>query len=87
MLTSAERIKLITERITQALQPEELNIQDDSAAHIGHAGAQSGAGHFTVSIKSDAFAEKSLIDCHRMVYDAVGDAMHSEIHALRINIL
>jgi len=87
MLTAAERIELITNRITQALQPEQLDVQDESAQHIGHAGAQSGAGHFAVAVKANAFTDKSLVDCHRMVYEAIGDAMHSEIHALRIAIL
>jgi len=37
-----------------------------------------------VQIVSDAFQDKSLIQRHRLVYDAAGDMMHTEIHALSI---
>ena len=33
---------------------------------------------------SDAFRNKTLIERHRMVYDALGDAMQSDSHALSI---
>lgn len=85
-MNNDERIQLITERLNQALTPEALEIIDESQYHVGHPGAQSGAGHFAVTISSKAFEDKGLVDCHRMVYDAVGDAMHTEIHALKINI-
>ncbi len=86
MLTSKDRIALIRERIVQKIQPEKLQIIDESQAHVGHAGASTGAGHFAVIIRAEAFQGKSLVDSHRMIYDAIGDAMGSEIHALRIKI-
>jgi BolA protein len=75
---------MLRERLTHALQPVELDIIDESAKHAGHAGAASGGGHFIVTIVSPAFENKTLIQRHRLVYDAVGDIMHSEIHALSI---
>ena len=79
-----DRIAMLRERLTRALQPVELDIIDESAKHAGHAGAASGGGHFIVNIVSPAFENKTLIQRHRLVYDAVGDIMHSEIHALSI---
>lgn len=79
-----DRIVMLRERLTRALQPVELDIIDESAKHAGHAGAASGGGHFIVTIVSPAFENKTLIQRHRLVYDAVGDIMHSEIHALSI---
>jgi BolA protein len=81
---TAERVEMIRERLTEALQPAELDIQDDSAKHAGHEGAKGGGGHFNVRIISPAFGGKNLLERHRMVYDALGDAMQSEIHALSI---
>jgi len=80
----SERVETIRERLTAALAPSVLDIVDDSAKHAGHAGAQSGGGHFVVSLVSDAFAGKSLIQRHRMVYDALGEMMQNDIHALSI---
>ena len=79
-----DRTTMLRERLTRALQPVELDIIDESAKHAGHAGAASGGGHFIVNIVSRAFENKTLIQRHRLVYDAVGDIMHSEIHALSI---
>ena len=78
-----ERVALIRERLTEAFQPESLNIIDESHKHIGHAQA-GGAGHFAVEIVSDAFRGKNLMQRHRMVYDALGNFMNTEIHALSI---
>jgi len=75
---------MLRERLTRALQPVELDIIDESARHAGHAGAASGGGHFIVTIVSPVFENKTLMQRHRLVYDAVGDIMHSEIHALSI---
>ena len=78
---TSERVEKIRQRLTDALHPESLDIEDDSASHAGHASA-GGGGHFNVIIVSDKFDGLNLIKRHRMVYDAVGDMMNSEIHAL-----
>ncbi|MBL4851625.1 MAG: BolA family transcriptional regulator [Gammaproteobacteria bacterium] len=78
------RIAMIRQRLTDALSPSSLEIVDDSHKHVGHAGAASGGGHFTVHIIAEAFVGKSLIQRHRTIYNALGDAMENDIHALSI---
>ena len=78
------RIEKIRARLQQTLAPIQLEIIDESAKHAGHAGAASGGGHFIVKIVSSAFTDRSPIQRHRLVYEAVGDMMHREIHALSI---
>jgi len=80
-----ERVTKLRRRLEQGLQPESLDIIDESAKHAGHAGAASGGGHFIVDITSKAFQGKSLLQRHRLVYDAAGDMMLQEIHALSIH--
>ena len=80
---TAERVAMIEKRLTEVLTPQSLNIVDESHKHAGHASA-GGAGHFAVEIVADAFAGKTLIQRHRLVYDALDDAMNTEIHALSI---
>ena len=82
-----DRIALIEERLRAALAPQNLEITDESAQHAGHAGAKSGGGHYALVVVSSNFAGKSLVERHRMIYDALGDAMHREIHALSIKAL
>lgn len=40
--------------------------------------------HFAADVISPAFEGKSLVEQHQMVYDALGDRMTNEIHALEI---
>ncbi len=83
-MNTTDRVSMIRERLQQALAPESIEIEDDSHKHAGHAGAKSGGGHFNVRVISRQFEGKKLLERHRMVYDAMGDAMQNEIHALSI---
>jgi BolA protein len=67
-----------------ALHPEVLMVQDDSHLHAGHAGASEGR-HFSVQVVSAAFAGKSRVARHRLVYDAAAAFMNKGIHALAID--
>jgi BolA protein len=80
---SADTIELLRQRLA-ALQPESIDIQDDSHRHAGHAGARDG-GHYQLQIVAQSFAGKSTIARHRMIYDAAGDLMRGKIHALSIH--
>ena len=74
----------ITQALTARLAPAVLEVEDDSAAHAGHAGARDGA-HFNVRIVSAAFAGLPRISRHRLVYDALRPWMAEGIHALAID--
>ncbi len=82
---SKERTATIEQLLIAAFAPTELLVKDQSHLHAGHAGAQEGKGHFEVKIVSDKFAGQSRIARHRMVYDALGSFIDSDIHALKIN--
>lgn len=74
---------MIRAAIESHLAPLELHIEDESAAHAGHAGAREG-GHFRVTVVSEQFRGRSILQRHRLVYEAVGNLMKGEIHALAI---
>ncbi len=84
---TAERVQVIRTRLQQALQPEHLQIDDESHLHAGHAGAKDGRGHFFVHIVSPVFADKTAVQRHRLIYQALGDLMQTDIHAVRIEAL
>ena len=79
---TAERVALIRSKLEAELEPEELEVVDDSRRHAGHAGARDGRGHFQVRIRSRRFAGKRTVERHRMVYAALGALMQTDIHAL-----
>jgi BolA protein len=80
-----DRIAEIRARLERELSPSHIDIIDESHLHAGHAGAASGAGHFNVTVVSEKFSGQSPVQRHRLVYDAIGDLMQTEIHALGIN--
>ena len=83
----SERVNAIEKLLIDAFAPSEVLVKDQSHLHAGHAGAKEGKGHFDVKIVSEKFAGQSRINRHRMVYDALGSYMQSDIHALRINAI
>ena len=71
-----------------ALDPVALVLEDESAQHAGHAGSRpSGGSHWRLAIVSEAFRGQSAVARHRMVYEALGDLMKRDIHALKIEAL
>ena len=76
-------------RLAQTLQPTQLEVLDESAAHLGHAG-QDGTGvgtHFRVRIASPLFEGKPTVARHRLVYDALREYLAHGLHALAIETL
>ena len=80
----SERKQEIERRLQEALNPESLEVIDESHLHAGHAGAKGGAGHYVVTIVADCFHGENTMSRHRMIYGALNDMMSSEIHALSI---
>ncbi|MDN5752861.1 MAG: BolA family transcriptional regulator [Nitrosospira sp.] len=66
------------------LDPERVEIVDESARHAGHEGAKSGGGHYVLTIVSREFFGKSPLVRHRLVYSILKEMMHKDIHALSI---
>jgi BolA family transcriptional regulator, general stress-responsive regulator len=78
----------IRDRLTAALAPTRLDLEDQSARHAGHAGSRpQGETHFQLTIVAPAFEGKSRIQRQRMVFGALGDLMTSDVHALSITAL
>jgi BolA family transcriptional regulator, general stress-responsive regulator len=69
------------------LAPVAFELHDDSADHVGHAGAASGAGHFSLLIVSKAFRGQPRLERHQTVFARVGDLLPHPIHALSIRAL
>ena len=86
MTTGSNTESQIRERLA-ALQPDSIDIGDDSALHAGHAGAAGGGGHYTLRIVSARFAGQSRVARHRLVYDTLGSLMQHQIHALALHAL
>lgn len=79
----ADRIRSL---LQAALQPESIDVVDDSAAHAGHGGFDPDGSHFRVRLVSGRFAGRSRVERHRLVYDALASMMRRDIHALVLDL-
>lgn len=82
---NADRMARMEALLREAFAPTALELTDDSHLHAGHAGAQTGKGHFSVMIRSSELAALSAVARHRAVYAALGEMMQTDIHALAID--
>jgi len=80
----SDRVARMRAALESALAPTLLEIVDEGHKHVGHAGARDGRGHFALEIASAAFTGKSPLARHRQVYEALGEMMQTDIHALSI---
>ncbi len=83
-MSTKEKIEQI---LRQTLAATVVEVEDESALHIGHAGAASGGGHYRVKVASPLFEGKNRVQRHRMVYDALATEMQRTIHALALTTL
>lgn len=78
----AERIE---QKLTDALQPQQLEIADDSHKHHGHAGwREGGETHFRVLVVSPKFEGMGRVDRQRLVYDTLAAELNERVHALQL---
>ena len=87
MPRAEERAQIIKTALEDHLEAEHIEIVDDSAAHAGHLGAQGGGGHYRVLVVSRRFEGLSRVAAQRLVYQALGELMTTDIHALEMRTL
>jgi BolA family transcriptional regulator, general stress-responsive regulator len=79
--------RAIRDKLTAALAPTVLEIDDQSAKHAGHAGAREGGeSHFHVTVESAAFAGQSAVMRQRRVHRALEDELKGPVHALSLTL-
>ena len=75
----------IEEKLTAALAPAELEIEDESHRHAGHAGHRPGGEtHFRVRVVSEAFRGESRVARQRRVYGLLAAELEERVHALSL---
>ena len=77
---------LITKKLTEAFEPQSLNVEDESHQHEGHAGhREGGQTHFRVYIVSQAFKGKTRLERHRMINQTLSGELAAGVHALAVH--
>ena len=77
----------IEQKLRDHFAPSHLVVDDESAAHAGHAGAPDGGeSHFRVEIVSSVFEPMTRIARHRAIHAALGKDLVTRIHALALHV-
>lgn len=74
----------ITEKLTQNLHPQHLEVINESHMHNVPPGSES---HFKVIVVSDDFDGKMPVARHRMINKVLADELDGPIHALALHTL
>lgn len=78
----------IRDILTEQFAPVELQINDDSAKHAGHAGADPrGESHFSVLVVSEKFEGENRVNRQRLVYGALDTLLKDRVHALALKTM
>ncbi len=83
----------IREKLTAALAPERLEIEDDSGRHAGHHheggvdGRAGGESHFNLTVISAAFEGQGRVQRQRTINGLLRDELAGPVHALSIRAL
>lgn len=72
----------IEAKLTVGLDPQHLEVVNESDQHNVPAGSES---HFKVVLVSEAFEGRSLVSQHRMVYSLLSEEMAGSVHALALH--
>lgn len=73
---------IIEQKLQAAFTPSFLNVLNESDGHNVPPGSES---HFNVTIVTDAFNEKRLLQRHRAVNKVLSDELANKIHALALH--
>ena len=76
----------IKSRLTKTIAIDHLTIMDDTGRHLRHQ-HYDGGGHFQITIVSIDFEGVSLLDRHKIVYQALDGMVKKEIHALGLKTI
>lgn len=76
----------IVRKLSERLKPLQLEVEDVSHQHAGHAGAPRGSSetHFNVKVISGEFQGLSLVKRHRLIYGLLQEELQNGLHALSL---
>jgi BolA protein len=91
MTQTESRADRLHATLTRIFAPVVISVQDDSAHHAGHSGAQAGGqSHYSVLLVSAAFQGVSRVGRSRAVHTALaeefGSAEQGGMHALALTL-
>ena len=76
----------IKDKINKKINPENIELIDNSFLHFKHKSFDSNKLHLKIIIKSEKLKKMKKIDSHKLIFSILRDEMKDNIHALEIEI-
>lgn len=80
------RLQRIERAVREAFPGDDVQVDDVSGGHRGHAGFDAQGSHFHVRIQSARFTALAPLARHRLVYDALGPLLRQEVHSVTLDL-
>lgn len=83
-MTVKENIEL---KVNKSINPEFLEVIDESHKHAGHAGARpEGETHFHINMTASELNGKNRVERQRLIYHILKEELAGPIHALSLSL-
>ena len=79
-------VQEIKSRLKKTIAIDHLTIMDDTGKHLRHQ-HYDGGRHFKIIIVSSTFEGLSLLDRHKLVYQALNGMIKNDIHAIGLKTI
>jgi BolA protein len=79
-------VQEIKSRLKKTIAIDHLTIMDDTGKHLRHQ-HYDGGRHFKIIIVSSTFEGVSLLDRHKLVYQALNGMIKNDIHAIGLKTI
>ena len=79
-------VQEIKSRLKKTIAIDHLTIMDDTCKHLRHQ-HYDGGRHFKIIIVSSTFEGLSLLDRHKLVYQALNGMIKNDIHAIGLKTI
>tara|TARA_B100000579_G_scaffold101320_1_gene80604 strand:+ start:441 stop:728 length:288 start_codon:yes stop_codon:yes gene_type:complete len=76
----------IEQKLINIIKLMHFEVKDFTGRHLNHE-QHNGGFHLEAVIVSENFINKSLIERHKIIYEALGDLLKHEIHAFSMKTL
>ena len=79
-------LKEVKEKISKKINPENIELIDNSKFHTKHKSFDKNKVHLKIIIKSEKLKNMNKIAAHKEIFSILKDEMNNKIHALEIEI-
>jgi len=76
----------IKDKINKKINPENIELIDNSFLHFKHKSFDSNKLHLKIIIKSEKLKKMNKIQAHKKIFSVLKEEMNNKIHALEIEI-